>query len=53
MYSSILKAIMLKDVDSLPVVLSKGCVRVRNFYAKRQSNPKGVCMYVCMCVKGG
>ena len=37
MYSSILKAILLKDVDFLPLVIFKG------WYAKLKSDPKSVC----------
>ena len=43
MHSSILKAILLKDVDFLPLVFSKGWVGVRKFYGKRKADPKSVC----------
>ena len=37
---------MLKDVHSLPLVFSKEWVTVRKCYAKRQSDPKDVFVYV-------
>ena len=44
---------MLKDVHSLPLVFSKEWVTVRKCYAKRQSDPKDVFVYVWEVEGGG